>query len=599
MGFGNVGLICTTGPELRTAAVEAMERQLRIPAADINVKWTARSTASGPFLALLQSTISTTAEDDFHSTSEVTSDQSAWIVADARLDNRAALSAALGVSTQNSTDEALILAAYRRWGKACGRHLRGDFAFILWDETRQIVLACRDPLGVRTLVYATEDDRVAVASTIAGVLSVLARKPKPNFEYLRMFLKGLGSRSPGPTAHESIYHVPPGHQLEVDRGTLSVKRYDELRPVRLAVHNPADVFAEFRTRLTAAVESRLRGKSPIGFTVSGGFDSSAILCLADAAVESGRCSSALRSYSAVFKRFKEADEGPYLNSVLASCPRVTATVLPWDDEPWSVARLDGRDGFPLEEPPRSARFFEVLLARHAARDGCRVLLRGAWADQLLISSAYEQPRLLWDLPIGKMAQEARHFLRGATAMSLFRSVAPGVLLRIRRLAAALGGAEAPERAPASMIRHRFVHGRDAALLAYASRTARWLGIEYRMPFLDRDLQEFVLSLPAEYFFEQGRWKRLLREGLRDDLPPEYQDRQHVAYIGRFVLAGMQAARDEIVAYLRSPLIVEIGLVSADGVRRLVNSLSGSATTAPIGPIQRMLAVEIWLRHQAL
>lgn len=600
VGFGNIGFISAKGLQVPAEAVAELAMRLRLPAADVNVSWTLRGSESRHALALFQSTISTTHEDDLIPDSELTSVGSARVVADARLDNRSALAAALELSSLHEvSDESLILRAYHRWGTQCGSHLRGDFAFIIWDDARDLVLACRDPFGVRSLAYARDDDRLVIASTIAGVRSVLRIRPRPNGDYLRKFLDGSADVMPGSTAYDSIFWVPPGHQITSHAGpSFTLARYDEVRPSRLGARPPADVFGEFRSLLTTAVERRLRAKGPVAFTVSGGFDSSSVLCLASAAVEAGRSDVELRSYSAVFHRYKEADERSYLAAVLASCPQVTAAVLPWDDERWSLARFDASDGFPLEDPPRGARFLEVPLARLALHDGCRVVLRGAWADQLLLSGAYEQGQLLWDLPLRTMAREARHFWKDLPAASLLRSAVPGAALRVRRLGARLGLSPPPERAPARMLRRRFVHGRDAGLLAHANRTARWLGIEYRMPFLDRDLHEFVMSLPAEYFFEDGKWKRFLREGLRDVLPAAYQDRRHVAYLSRFVLAGMQADRDAIAGYLASPMVVDMGLRSAAEVSDLVSGLSAVPASSQLGPLHRLLAVEIWLRHHA-
>ncbi len=574
-----------------------MAARLRLPAADVNVI-SGDPALPGRSITLIQSTISTTVEDDFSPRGQITSRGAVRIVADARLDNRAALCAAVGLPSLDSiSDETLILCAYERWGRECASRLRGDFAFIIFDEARQLVLACRDPFGVRILAYARDGDRIVIASTIGAVEGALRRRPKPNLEYLENFIRGTDAWMPGPTAYDTIYWIPPAHQIEICRDSFTVARYDKIRPVPPRNRKPAEVFAEFRSLLTAAVETRLRGKSPLGFMVSGGFDSSSILRLANTAVDEGRCPAKLRSYSAVYDRFTEADDRPYLTSVLTSCQHVAATLLPWDDERWTVAGLDGRDGAPFEEPPRGPRSFGPVIARRAAADGCQIMVGGLWADQLLFGSPYSFGRLLWDLPLGPMVREARAFLAESAAVALTRSLVPGGVLRVRRLAAALGLADPPVRAAGSLLLRRVVHGRHAGIMVDAARTSKWVGVENRLPFLDRDLQEFVMSLPSEYFFEGGRSKRLLREGLRDTLPPEFQQRRHVAHAGRFVFEAMKAERDEIARHLRSPLVVQKGLVPAAVVRRLVETLWSDSPTGPIPAIQRLLTAEIWLRDQ--
>ncbi|HYE87642.1 MAG TPA: asparagine synthase-related protein [Vicinamibacterales bacterium] len=558
--------------------------------ADRTVSWTSDPGAHPAGITLFQSSIATAPEDDFSSASGVTSDGTIHLVADVRLDNRSALGTALGIANLSSTsDESLILAAYKKWGFACTTHLRGDFAFIVWDGRQGHALACRDPLGVRALAFARDTDGVIIASTIGAVLAALTSRPRPNLEYLRRFVDGSDAFEPGATAYDGIAWVPPGYQAELRNGTLTLTRYAELGPQHPFNGTVPDAFAEFKRLLTIAVERRLRAKHPVGFMLSGGFDSSAVVCAANASVEAGRSHAELRSYSAVYDRFPEADDRPYLTSVIASCNRVTATLLPWDDQPWTLAKMDGRDGFPLEHPVRGPRSFAPLIAKRAALDGCRVMVSGLWADQLLFGSPYALSALLWDLPPGRIVKELRHFSAQSTAGGLLRSLVAAAWRRWNTGPAL--------SAPGTLLRQRFVHGRHAEIMTDAARTFKWVGTENRLPFLDRDLLEFVMSLRSECFFEGGRSKRLLREGMADLLPHDFQDRQHVAFAGRFVFAAMKAERDQIAGYFDEPLIVERGIVTLERVRSLLARLWSDDATGPIPEIQRLVAAEIWLRNQ--
>jgi len=597
VGFGNVGLILAKTGDIELLSARVVEKSL-IERADINYASTQASAVPGYSVTVLQSTVSTTNEDDFGLLRGPEASSTVQIVADVRFDNRDELCRSLGLpGADGLSDETLILRAYRRWGRDCASHLRGDFAFIIWDDERQLVLACRDPLGVRVLAYAQDGDRIVVASTVGSVVAALRERPRPNLDYLGKFLRGTDDWLPGPSAYQGVHWLPPAHQIEISGMSLRIVRYDEIRPRPFRRQRTEEVLAEFKALLSAAVDVRLRGKGPIGFMVSGGFDSSSILCLANEAVAGGRSQAQLRSYSAVFDRFKDSDDRPYLTYVLESCRHVTATLLPWDDQPWTLARIDGRDGFPLDHPPRGSRCFGPLFARRAELDGCRIMLSGMWADQLVLGAAYSFGRLLGDLPLGLMIHEAWSFFQEATPRSTIASIGAIGSLRLRRLAAALRLNDPPPRAPGSRIAQRFVHGRDAGLLVDAALINKWVATEFRMPFLDRGLQEFVRGLPAEFFFRDGFAKRLLREGLRDLLPPQFQQRRQFANASRFVFAAMKAEADEIATLLRAPRVVELGLVSSEVVRKLVDSLVLDRPRGQLPRLQRLLAVEIWLGAQ--
>jgi asparagine synthase (glutamine-hydrolysing) len=90
------------------------------------------------------------------------------VVSDARLDNRAQLSATLGLEAQgrSTTDAELIAHAYRRWGVDCAAHLLGDFAFVVWDPAERRLLCIRDHMGARPLYYQRTAHRFVFASEV-------------------------------------------------------------------------------------------------------------------------------------------------------------------------------------------------------------------------------------------------------------------------------------------------------------------------------------------------------------------------------------------------------------------------------------------------
>ncbi len=589
MAFGNVGALLSDSAEAESQ-FHAMSATLELGGADRSIQ--RKLIENDCFVGLFQSTIATTSEGPPPASPGI------HVVADIRLDNRRELiESLLDGDADTPSDECLVAAAYQRWGIDCARHLRGDFAFVVWDPNLRQLLAVRDIFGVRGLLYSRDGDRTLVASTVAGLLAGHRRRPKHNFEYLRQFVQVRFSGQVGPTAFESIHWIPGGHQLVARNGDVRVHRYDTLQPKSLP--RTADTLREFRAHLEAAVESRLRAAGPVAMMVSGGFDSSAIACLANEAVDRGRCEVGLRAYSATFERCPDADERSYLRATMARCGHVTAIELPCDDVLWSVDSVLGDDGFPLEEPAQAPRILGVALSQMARRDGCRVILRGTWADQLLIRPAYFSPQLLWDLPLRRARSEWRYFYQRVGAKRMALGAARGWSRRLARALSHVGIGEKPLTASQALIAARVTSANDHRVLTFNDRVARWIGAEIRYPYLDRDLYELVLGLAAECFFADGRNKRLLRVGLADVLPGMFQTRTTFSNITHVFVEGMKRERSRIASRLRAPMLLEAGLLSAAERRRLLDGLnSNEQLPAYVARIQHALAAEAWLQRES-
>lgn len=203
---------------------------------------------------------------------------------DGRIDNAGELRSALGVATVRASaepDAALVLEAYRRWGHACPDHLRGDFAFALWDEARRELFCARDCFGARPLYYCDARGRFALASEMRA----FRRLPEPPrvinegriADYLVGDLEGIDKVS---TPFTDIHRLPPGHSMTVGREGTSIRRYWAPDPtVEIRRADPAEYAEELRCLLSQAVERCLRGDG-VSVMLSGGLDSSSIAALA-------------------------------------------------------------------------------------------------------------------------------------------------------------------------------------------------------------------------------------------------------------------------------------------------------------------------------
>jgi len=202
------------------------------------------------------------------------------------------------------SDSEIALHLYQDLGTGCAAELRGEFAFVLWDEGAQHLVACRDRYGVKPLFYAEHDGALYVASEMKALFAagVPARWDAEAVYF------GIALRGAGRTAFEGVRSVPPGHFLIADANGLCLQQYWDLdypaAADRAAAPRAEDAVREFRAVLDEAVRLRLRADVPVACYLSGGLDSCAILGLA-----ARHRGDPIRAFTLRFDH-PEYDEGP-------------------------------------------------------------------------------------------------------------------------------------------------------------------------------------------------------------------------------------------------------------------------------------------------
>lgn len=202
-------------------------------------------------------------------------------VADARLDNRDELIGILRIADGvRTSDASLIAAAYERWGTRCTEHLVGDFAFVISDGRRGEIFCARDAMGVKPLYWFESRDLFAFASEARALLALAEVPRELDPIHVAMFIDGtIGDRDR--THFKAIRRLPAAHTMVVDRSQTTQAEYwrpDPHREVRLgSSQDYADAFLEI---FTEAVRTRMRTAKPVAAALSGGLDSSSIVCVA-------------------------------------------------------------------------------------------------------------------------------------------------------------------------------------------------------------------------------------------------------------------------------------------------------------------------------
>ncbi len=475
----------------------------------------------------------------------------------------------LGYSFRSHSDTEVILAAYAEWGTECLSRFNGMFSFAIWDAARNRLFCARDRFGIKPFYYFWDGSSFIFASEIKALLRhpVVPAEPREAAIYDYLIL-GVSDHSEM-TFFKQIQALPAGHFLLFDtrERQLRLEQWWRLKAqcqVDLeAPEKQPEVRQQFRELLTDAVRLRLRSDVPVGTCLSGGLDSSAIVCL---------CNSLMREEHVIHpgaigdhqKTFTARNSEPEIDEYRFSRQIVDLTgaeenlVYPTPEVLWQEVESFV---WQLDEPVDSTSQYPQWNVMRLARDrGVRVLLDGQGGDELLAGYHTYFPTYLDEVYDQEGAtaalSAAMDFARvgGRPARDCLRSYAYRKLpWRLQRMLATLQPRRTPPGTGGSglkawqispMLLWKFQNRALPAaatngagplakalyndlsitnlpkLLRYEDRNAMTFSIEARLPFLDFRLVEFVFSLPSSYRISEGWTKRIMRDSLNDLLPKE-------------------------------------------------------------------------------
>jgi asparagine synthase (glutamine-hydrolysing) len=475
-----------------------------------------------------------------------------WIVADARVDGRQDLIAALSARepdepSPDATDAELILRAYRAWGEDCVTHLLGDFAFAVWDEPRQRLFCARDHLGVKPFFYAQLGQTVVVSNTLDCIRLHPAVSRDLNDSAIADFLLFGANQQSDTTSFQDIRRLSPAHCITWSKEATRCRRYWTL-PVEDPVYfKRADEYTDrFTELLRAALRDRLRTRR-VGVLMSGGLDSPTLAAVALGLLREQPGDFVIQAITSVYDRLIPDSERHYAGLV-ADYLRIPIRYDVRDDET-SIAdwdRVSVHTPEPVDNPAAFAAGVEFLknMTTHA-----RVFLYGEGPDNAL---RYEWRPYL------------SHLIAGRRLAPLFRALSKDLLMHprvplwssIRQIAGA--GRDKKRRtqtfpawineefAARSGCREKWEARQRVAASPHAIRpvgydsfnAVQWQSLfedcdingalahaELRHPFLDLRLLQYMLALPA---MPWCRNKLIIRRSMRTALPDEVLRRKKTA-----------------------------------------------------------------------
>jgi asparagine synthase (glutamine-hydrolysing) len=465
-----------------------------------------------------------------------------WIVWDGRLDNRREVIAALDVGAERPDPE-IVLAAYGAWGCDGFARLIGDFAFALWDGPARSLVCARDPLGVKPLYYHWDGRRLLFGSEVKALLADGALPRRPDESTITDYLL-MGFRDCGATFFEGILQLPPAHLLRVGSTGLWTQRYWEADPSREVRYARSDDYCqEIRERFAEAVACRLRSVSPVGVLLSGGIDSTSVAAMAET-TRHGQGGVELEGFTLLAEAML-SDEWDALEHLSARLGMPIRRVAPETPQ----GRLTAFEPFlPCAETPHYNAWFTPFLLVPAAARGCRVLLTGFGADELVLKSEDGYlADLFHSLRLGRLIREVKSAARAygggsarGTLLNLFWNDVPPYLKRAMK---ALTRRQIPSWLSSGFARRarvdRWVMPQESRRFprlcqeeAYRALTnattafalnqtdglASAFALECRHPYLDRRLIELFLAMPSDVKLGRGFRKQLIQHALSGITP---------------------------------------------------------------------------------
>lgn len=494
------------------------------------------------------------------------------LVFDGRLDNRPDLLRDLPGIPADAGDSRLVMAAYHRWGRECPDRFVGDFAMALWDTQRRQLFCARSVLGFRTFQWR-RDGRSFVFATEPSQIAALPWVTRRLNEGVMAEMLSLRFLTQEETLLQDFHRLPPGCAMVVGEGERKVWRWHRGPFAEERGATEEDYAVRLRELFDQSLEAVARTDAPFAAWLSGGLDSSTVVCRAEQLRQAGRVRHRVQPLSAVFPGSPE-DESAWIAQVEAESgtrpERHPPAAFPWDEvRDWTRQTL--------HMPMRPNAFSLMRMNEGLRARGIRVILTGEGGDDWFGGDFAHWADLVRQGRLGQLLREWREVapgspyrsVRALLATSLFpwlkpwkrhAFMAPHVYMdevvpswvrrewahrvdlprRSRAVYVTPGLRTLAERRRSRVFSQARIHINLDNVLSYLAAQ----GVELRHPFHDRRLAEFAVTVPGGVMYRHGRKKYLLRKAMEGTLPPGIQRRGNKATFAPVLWDALVEVLDE-------------------------------------------------------
>jgi len=465
----------------------------------------------------------------------------------------------LGHKFKTEGDTEVLLKSFVHWGEECLHRLNGMFAFLVYDRVKREIFAARDRFGIKPLYFYQEGEKIAFASEIKQFVELRSFKKCINQNRALDFIAWRLFNHTNETMWRNVYQLRGGEKVIVnlDETDIEVKdnifqwyNYKKLKNLPTQDISINDAALEFRNLFEKSARLRLRADVDIATALSGGIDSSSLCCVIDSISEKGQTTFSLRS------RHPQYDEFEYAREIV-NCIKTSA-----DNEIY----LEPTDIFTnieelvwyTDEPFASTSIVaQSKLFSSISHKNFKVALNGQGADEVLGDYGEIRPFLnelvlrkkyinviremesrgQWpSLALHRYYKVFKYFISLLLSHSRSRCLAGNHPIDVYTSDFDCLRENPHNYLPQNLgldVTHNFrdynilllMYTHLPMLLQYDDRTSMRYSVESRVPYLDYELVEFVLSLPPEMKIRNGLTKFILRESVRDILPAKIYHRK--------------------------------------------------------------------------
>jgi asparagine synthase (glutamine-hydrolysing) len=495
-------------------------------------------------------------------------DGTVWIVFNGEIYNYKELQEFLkskGHTLRTNSDTEVIVHLYEEFGENCVEKLRGMFAFAIWDRTRQTLFLARDRVGIKPLYYWLSDRSLVFGSEIKAILA----DPEVNVEVAPEIIDRFLTfyYVPGEeTLFRNIRKLAPGTCMLVKDGKSRIRQYWDLRYARTnqSVEEAEKTLNEL---LEECVQMHMISDVPVGFLLSGGVDSTAMLSFA-----AGKSSQAFSSYTLGFSSSSVTDERPYA--------RLAAQIYGTEHHEATISAREFEDFLPeyiwhMEEPVCEPPAIALYYISKVAKDFVKVLISGEGGDEafggypnyrnvlwlerlkknlgplkgtfgqglLLLNKILQSGRITKYAPLMNIPFASYYYSRTSGPLQAFndtlqqpyaknfsqsvdKQYSTSVVKKYLDNAAAMG---CDHDLVNQMLYVDTKTWLPDDLLLKADKMTMANSIELRVPLLDHKLLEFAASLPGNYKVRRFTTKYIAKKALQDRVPPEIRKRKKTGF----------------------------------------------------------------------